>query len=112
MDEATTDEYFETEGRESKLAEIGSTIGIVLNFLRGVGLDKAEAALLSEISERFPELGATSEDLEEGNEGSIAAQTEPESDPEPSQQTPERWVEFLVSPGSGNPTGLRMHTGT
>ena len=90
MVEAANEEAFESsEGRESKLAEIGSTIGIVLSFLRGVGLDKAEAALLNELGERFPELGATSEDLEEGDEGSITDQAVHESDLEPSQE-PER----------------------
>ena len=50
------------EGSDSKIFD---TIGFVLSFLRNVGLDKAESALLSEIAEKYPDLGASPSDREE-----------------------------------------------
>ena len=72
---------------ESSNAKLVDTVGFVLEFLRNVGLDKAEAALINEISEKYPDLGASPSDPEE--EDGYASHADTATDPETSQE-PER----------------------
>ena len=71
----------EIEPSDSKLED---TIGFVLAFLRDVGLDKAESALLQEIGEKYPDLGAPSSALSE--EEIDAEGEEPAAAPEASRE--------------------------